>query len=760
VEENIAPLHPVVRRGHDVGAAITVINEAEPLVARVQIREEDDGPAVRISLGRHIGQYELIRRCQPDGVGTTWLARMRHRDRVVVLRTIAAEEWESSEQADRWLLEATRATQLRHPGIATVREVSRNNQYTLIVSNRACGASVASKIEDSDVEPRYAVALTAAVADILGYAHQHSVIHGDLTPERIVLKTSPRRRRHFVHALPNGSPGRSRSNSEWLRFLGERPVLTGFGAVRHTNDCTSSNRGYTFKRLAYASPERVLGRTDLSDRTDVYSTGVLLYELLTSELPFRGVPDTMIPRILHESPTPLRHLNNAIPEALEYIVSRCLAKDPESRYRAQELADELRNWLDHGNRVTSSASGRLWRRVKGMVTGSAIAGTCLIAGSFLPSIGTRPAVDSVAVQPQITPAIVPESPLTPTTDSAESVPTREESYFSDAIAQETEFATAAEWSDLDPACDQLVESQPAAAEPEPVAETDSLFHAARQTQLTGSPAEALVAYDRARQTLESALESDPSSVRLHLDLVTTHRESARLQKTLGLAAQSEQSLLLASGMLESWPDPSSREQQRLLGEIYGQLARQQAESGTLEKALESHQKSLLVRRRLSELDSSDPEVRVDLADSYCNVALLQGRLRRSSESRDNLARAQRIWEGMRPKPTDSARQMRERAQFLNNVGCTQFAIGDHRGAFASFAQARGLFERIAEVEGADRTTLSQIAQSVANAAAAKSASGERLAAKRLLDRASELRAQLNEKSTGDAEPLTAVTTTP
>jgi eukaryotic-like serine/threonine-protein kinase len=293
---------------------------------------------------RVISHYAILEEIGRGGMGVVYLADDLILHRKVALKLLSPDLVGDTDSRRRFLTEARAAAALQHPHIAVVHETGEEGGEVFTAMEFIPGDRLADLMNRRALSVRRSIDLTIEVAEGLAHAHAKGVIHRDLKPSNIIVNEEG-----FAKIIDFGL-------AKLLRPLGPR-VSTGVTPARG-----STEPGILVGTLAYMSPEQALGKP-IDHRTDLWALGVILYELLTGELPFQGQRSRdLVDTIVAQDPEPVRILAPEISVALEAIVLKALSKNVDERHQhAQELAAELRA-LDREPTPAPSKSGAPGRK--------------------------------------------------------------------------------------------------------------------------------------------------------------------------------------------------------------------------------------------------------------------------------------------------------------------------------------------------------------------------------------------------------------
>ncbi|MGD0093067.1 MAG: protein kinase, partial [Planctomycetota bacterium] len=294
---------------------------------------------------RKLGPYALVRLLGRGGMGAVWEALDTRLNRRVAVKVMVAGEHASEQETERFRREAQNSAKLRHPNIVPVHDFGAEGGRHYLVMDLVDGVMLADALRQRQFTYREKAMLLEKVARAVQYAHEQGVVHRDLKPSNIMLELA-----RGGSSSGDGKPGSSTNLGLPAedRALGE-PLVMDFGLAKDvTKDSSLSQSGQVMGTPAYMPPEQAEGRIkDVGPRSDVYSLGAILYEMLTGRVPFTGENAMQVLRAaLNDEPLPPRRITPAVPRDLETICLKCLEKAPPKRYvSAQALAEDLGRWL-------------------------------------------------------------------------------------------------------------------------------------------------------------------------------------------------------------------------------------------------------------------------------------------------------------------------------------------------------------------------------------------------------------------------------
>ena len=266
------------------------------------------------SVGQRLGDYEILGVLGAGGMGKVYKVRNTISDRVEAMKILLPDLAGQKDLADRFLREIKVLASLNHPNIAALRTALTLDNQLVMIMEFVDGVTLSSRVQQGPIAPILAVKYIDQVLAALSYAHKQNIIHRDIKPANMML-------------TPDGTM-----------------KLMDFGIARSSTDRSLTMTGTTLGSLNYMPPEQVKG-DPADNRSDLYSLGVSLYELVTGQLPFQADSNyAVMAAHLQEAPRPPIVLRPDIPKQLNEIILMALAKDPNQRFQS---ADAFRGALKH-----------------------------------------------------------------------------------------------------------------------------------------------------------------------------------------------------------------------------------------------------------------------------------------------------------------------------------------------------------------------------------------------------------------------------
>ncbi len=265
-------------------------------------------------IGHTIQQYEILAKLGEGGMGVVYKARDTRLDRIVALKFLPSQRDVSEDDKARFIQEARAASALSHPNVCTIHDIKEFDDQLFIVMEYVEGRTLRDATQEHSV--MQTVEIVAQVADGLAAAHEKGIVHRDIKADNIMVRADG------------------------------RAQIMDFGLAKLPGVSLLTKVGSTVGTISYMSPEQAQGG-ESDHRTDIFSLGVLFYELLAGRLPFHGAHDAAVMyEVINADPPPPSSLNNRISTELDRVVLKCLEKKPEERYQAvKEVAVDLRRFM-------------------------------------------------------------------------------------------------------------------------------------------------------------------------------------------------------------------------------------------------------------------------------------------------------------------------------------------------------------------------------------------------------------------------------
>src|SRR5512136_2009826 len=299
-------------------------------------------------IGKTLRHYQITEKLGEGGMGVVYKARDTHLDRFAALKVLPPERVSHPERKRRFILEAKAASALNHPSIITIYDIDQADGVDFIAMEYVAGKTLEELIPRKGMRLSLALKYAVQIPDALARAHGAGIIHRDLKPSNVMVDEHG-----LVKVLDFGLA-----------------KLTEAAGPEAETAATRTGEGTILGTAAYMSPEQAEGK-NIDTRSDIFSFGSMLYEMLTGRKAFgRESGIKTLAAVLSEEPKPPSSLNEAVPAELERVLRRCLRKDPEHRF--QTMADlrvaleELKEESDSGAPETGPAaktirySKRIW----------------------------------------------------------------------------------------------------------------------------------------------------------------------------------------------------------------------------------------------------------------------------------------------------------------------------------------------------------------------------------------------------------------
>jgi serine/threonine protein kinase/tetratricopeptide (TPR) repeat protein len=325
-------------------------------------------------IGQTISHYKILEKLGEGGMGVVYKAEDTKLKRTVALKFLSPQALGTEDEKNRFIHEAQSAAALNHPNICTVHEIDEREGQPFIAMEYIEGQSLKDIIASGPLKLGEARNIAMQIAEGLHEAHRRSIVHRDIKPANIMITDAG------------------------------RVKIMDFGLAKSPGKTQLTREGTTIGTVAYMSPEQARGEK-VDHRTDIWSLGVVLYEMISGQSPFKGDHEqAIVYSIVNEEPRPLTHLRTAVPVELERIARKAMAKSPRDRYQhADELMVDLRSLtveIDSAGVTTGPAKKGFTRKRRGLVFGLVVIIAIALVLARLYLIPEKSEViDSLAVLP-------------------------------------------------------------------------------------------------------------------------------------------------------------------------------------------------------------------------------------------------------------------------------------------------------------------------------------------------------------------------
>jgi Tol biopolymer transport system component len=315
---------------------------------------------LELAPGTQLGAYRIESLIGAGGMGEVYRARDTRLDRIVAVKILPPHLRQSPELQARFEREARLVSQLTHPNICALHDVGREGTLDFLVMQYVEGESLAARLERGRVPLNQALLIGIDIAAALAHAHRQGIVHRDLKPSNVMLTKAGAKLLDFGIAKAHAG----------LSTPADATPLTATGAILGT--------------VQYMAPEQVEGQA-ADARADIFALGAVIHEVVTGRKAFQGQTQaSIIGSILRDDPPPVSSIEKLAPPALDFVVNKCLAKDPDDRWQSAHDVKSQLEWIARGgaSQVTAPSAGgwftAIWRRetlawtLVGMLTAVAV----------------------------------------------------------------------------------------------------------------------------------------------------------------------------------------------------------------------------------------------------------------------------------------------------------------------------------------------------------------------------------------------------
>ena len=339
-----------------------------------------------LAAGTRLGPYEILAPLGAGGMGEVYCARDMRLERTVAIKVLPAQFSSDPIHKQRFEREAKTISNLNHPHICVLHDIGHQDGIDYLVMECMEGETLAKRLEKGPLPQEQVLKLGAQIADALDKAHRSGVVHRDLKPGNVMLTPGGAKLLDFGLAKP-AAPLASLATLTATKL--ESPV---------------TEKGTILGTFQYMSPEQVEGK-ELDGRSDIFSLGAVLYEMVTGQKAFAGKSQLSVASaILEKEPTPISVLKPMTPPAVDHAIRRCLAKDPDDRWQtARDLELEMQ-WIAEVDPLPGAAASSSTKKQVSPVMAWGFAATCLLAlAAIVATLFLRPVVRVQSIRASLLP---------------------------------------------------------------------------------------------------------------------------------------------------------------------------------------------------------------------------------------------------------------------------------------------------------------------------------------------------------------------